>query len=74
MVSLNEILTAIHDIICHLVGGTPSGTGATAITFANSWVGSFLSTIVPDNGLIFIPFVLGLCLFGIHVLLSLMRR
>ena len=70
--TMSDVLTAIHDIIAHLVGGTPSG--GSAITFANSWVGQFLSTIVSDNGLFFIPFVLGLCLFGIHVLLSLMRR
>lgn len=69
--SMADILTAIHTIIVHLVGGT---AGTETITFANSWVGSFLSVITPENGLFFIPFVLGLCLFGIHVLLSLMRR
>lgn len=69
--TMSDILTAIHTIIAHLVGGTAGGE---TISFANSWVGSFLSTIVSDNGLFFIPFVLGLALFGIHVLLSLMRR
>lgn len=73
--SMGDILSAIHTIIVHLVGGTAgSGSDAVTITFANSWVGSFLSVITPENGLFFIPFVLGLCLFGIHVLLSLMRR
>lgn len=69
--TMADVLEAIHLIIVHLVGGT---AGSTTISFANSWVGTFLSTIVSDNGLFFIPFVLGLCLFGIHVLLSLMRR
>lgn len=69
--TMADVLEAIHLIIVHLVGGT---AGSTTIAFSNSWVGSFLSVIVSDNGLFFIPFVLGLALFGIHVLLSLMRR
>ena len=71
--SLSDILTAIGDIIAHLVGGTPSGS-STAITFANSWVGSFLSTITTSNGWFFIAFGLSICLFGLHVLKSLMNR
>lgn len=69
--TMADVLEAIHTIIVHLVGGT---AGTTTIEFRNSWVGTFLSTIVSDNGLFFIPFVLSLCLFGIHVLLSLMRK
>lgn len=69
--TMAQVLEAIHLIIVHLVGGT---AGTTTVEFANSWVGSFLSVIVSENGLFFIPFVLSLCLFGIHVLLSLMRK
>lgn len=72
--NLNSILTAIGDIIAHLVGGTPSGTNATAIEFSQSWVGRFLSTITTDNGFFFIAFGLSLCLMGLHVLKSLMNR
>lgn len=69
--SLSDILTAIGEIIKHLVGG---GTGEGAITFANSWVGSFLATLTTSNGLLLISFILSICLFGLHVLKSLMNR
>ena len=71
--SLSDILTAIGDIIAHLVGGTPSGA-TSAISFSNSWVGSFLATITTSNGWFFIAFGLSICLFGLHVLKSLMNR
>lgn len=74
--SLDSILTAIQMIIVHLVGGTytPSGGTAVTITFANSWVGSFLSVFSTENGLLLISLILGFTLFGIHVLKSLMNR
>lgn len=74
---LAEILTAIHQVIVHLVGGTYTAAGASAATtvdFADSWVGSFLATITPENGLFFIGAILAFTLFGIHVLKSLMGR
>lgn len=73
--SLSDILAAIQLIIAHLVGGSV-GTGgdAVTITFAQSWVGSFLSTLTTANGLLLISFILSIALFGIHVLKSLMNR
>lgn len=69
--SLADILTAIGTIIAHLVGGT---VGETTISFSQSWVGSFLATITTANGWFFIAFGLSICLFGLHVLKSLMNR
>lgn len=77
MMSLSSVLSVIQMIIAHLVGGsyTPTGgSSATTITFANSWVGSFLSVFTEDNGLLLIGLVLAFTLFGIHVLKSLMNR
>lgn len=74
---LTGILEAIHQVIVHLVGGSYTPTGASAavtVAFANSWVGSFLATITPENGLFFIGAILAFTLFGIHVLKSLMGR
>lgn len=75
--SLSDILAAVHMIIAHLVGGTFTASGASAattITFAESWVGSFLATLTTANGLLLISFILSICLFGLHVLKSLMNR
>ena len=73
--TLDEVMSAIGTIIAHLVGGTAgSGSAATTISFADSWVGSFLGTITSSNGLFFLGVVLSFCLFGIHVLRSLMGR
>lgn len=73
--TIQQILAAISDIIAYLVGGTVgSGNDAVSITFANSWVGSFLSTLTSSNGLLFIAFILSISLFGLHVLKSLMNR
>lgn len=75
--TLESILSAIGMIIAHLVGGTytPAGaSAATTITFAESWVGSFLETLTSSNGLLLISFILSICLFGLHVLKSLMNR
>lgn len=73
--SLSDILSAIQLIIAHLVGGSAgSGADAVTITFAQSWVGSFLSTLTTANGLLLISFILSIALFGIHVLKSLMNR
>lgn len=75
--SLADILSAISIIIAHLVGGSYTAAGAstaTTITFAESWVGSFLSTLTTANGLLLISFILSICLFGLHVLKSLMNR
>ena len=69
--SMSDVLDAVGDIIKHLVGG---GSGEGAIAFADSWVGQFLSVITSSNGLFFIAFILSLCLFGLHVLKSLMNR
>ena len=75
--SLSDILAAVQMIIAHLVGGTVPAVGsgtATTITFAESWVGSFLSTLTTANGLLLISFILSITLFGLHVLKSLMNR
>lgn len=73
--SLSEILSAIQLIIVHLIGGTAgSGSDVVTITFANSWVGSFLGTITTEHGLFLIGAILSFTLFGIHVLRSLMNR
>lgn len=74
--SLSDILAAVQMIIANLVGGTytPAGGTATTITFAQSWVGSFLSVFSTENGLLLISLILGFTLFGIHVLKSLMNR
>lgn len=73
--SLSDILSAIQLIIAHLVGGSVgSGADAVTITFAQSWVGSFLATLTTANGLLLISFILSIALFGIHVLKSLMNR
>lgn len=39
-----------------------------------SWMTSFLSAITTTNGIIFLTFALSFCLFGIHVMKSLMGR
>ena len=74
--SLSDILSAVQMIIANLVGGTytPAGGTAVTITFANSWVGSFLSVFTENNGLLLIGLILSFTLFGIHVLKSLMNR
>lgn len=75
--TLDGVLSAIQMIIAHVVGGsyTPAGaSAATTITFADSWVGMFLDTITSTNGLLLISFILSICLFGLHVLKSLMNR
>lgn len=75
--SLSDILSAVQMIIANLVGGsyTPAGgSSAVTVTFANSWVGSFLSVFTTENGLLLISLILGFTLFGIHVLKSLMNR
>lgn len=73
--TLEEVMTAISTIIAHLVGGSVgTGSGTTTISFAESWVGSFLGTITSSNGLFFLGIVLSFTLFGIHVLRSLMGR
>lgn len=74
--SLADILVAIQMIIAHLVGGsyTPSGGSAVTIDFSASWVGSFLSVFTTANGLLLISLILSFTLFGIHVLKSLMNR
>lgn len=75
IITLSDLLSAIQLIIVHLVGGTAgSGDSAVTITFANSWVGSFLNTLTTANGLLLISFILSICLFGLHVLKSLMNR
>lgn len=73
--SLSDVLGAVTDIIAYLVGGTiGSGSTATTITFANSFVGKFLALFTTSNGLLLIPVILAFTLFGIHVLKSLMGR
>lgn len=47
----------------------------TVITSAVGWVGSYATAISSDTtGILIIPFVMGLSLFGIHIMKSLMGR
>lgn len=75
--SLSDVLAAVQMIIAHLVGGTYTPSGASAavtVDFSASWVGSFLSVFTTEHGLLIISLILSFCLFGIHVLKSLMNR
>lgn len=71
---MSGILSAVSDLIAYVIGGTVgSGSSAVTITLGNSWVGQFASTIV-SSPVLLISFVMGLSLFGIHVMKSLMGR
>lgn len=75
--SISEVMSTIQMIIAHLVGGKFTAAGAstaTTIPFDESWVGSFLGVFTTENGLFLIAILLGFCLFGIHLVKSLMNR
>lgn len=71
---MSNLLSAIGTCIAYIIGGTAgSGADAVSITFANSWVGKF-ATAITGQPLFLVSVCLGLSLFGIHILRSLMGR
>lgn len=70
MTSLATFMDTIKDILIQIIGG---GTGDSAVTFAESWVGTVLSTIT-STPFFYVPVLASLGLFAIHWLRSLMGR
>lgn len=69
--TLANILEAVSTVLAYVVGGT---VDTTTITFANSYVGKFLSMFTTANGWFTVFLLLGLCSFGIRMVWSLMHR
>lgn len=70
---METIVSTISQIIAHLVGGSiGSGSTATTITFANSWVGKF-ATAITDNPIILVFVIVGLVFLGLNAVRKLMR-
>lgn len=75
---MSALFDLVQTLIAHLIGGTPAGSSATAITFADSWVGQIANAIVTDagatgTGVIAIFFVFSLFMAGFKILHSLKR-
>lgn len=73
---MSSLFDLVSTLLDHLVGG---GSGADAVTFANSWVGRIAHTIVDDanastgTGVIAIFFVFSLLMAGFKLVHSLKR-
>lgn len=75
---MSALFDLVQTLIAHLIGGTPAGTSATAITFADSWVGQICNAIIADagatgTGVIAIFFVFSLLMAGFKLVHSLKR-
>lgn len=73
---MSSLFDLVNTLLDHLIGG---GSGADAVTFANSWVGRIANTILADansttgTGVIAIFFVFSLLMAGFKLVHSLKR-
>lgn len=77
---MSALFELVKTLLVHLVGGSlGTGSDATTITFANSWVGTICNAIIDDaaastgTGVIAIFFVFSLIMAGFKLVHSLKR-
>ena len=68
--TITQILTAIGDVVAHLVGGTTSAEST--ITFANSWVGQF-ATAITSNPILLLAFIVPMVFLGLNAVRKLLN-
>lgn len=56
---MQAIIDVIQTLTAYLWGGTPAGTGATAISWSDSWLGTLCTTVI-NQPILLVFVVLGI--------------